>query len=82
MLYATSPITLHIIHYVVNSIAALDLNNFFLVDLGQSAVEVDIHLNGLGACEQKAILRYIFPQDHAFLDYASLELDEGIGPWK
>lgn len=82
MTNATSPITLHIIHNTVDTIPTLDLNYFFLTNLGVWTVKMEEYLNWLGSCEYDSIMRDIFPPYHAVSDDAGLKLNESVGSLK
>ncbi len=40
----TSPLTLHIIHYLINAIATLYLDNFFLINLHETTIKIYVNL--------------------------------------
>ncbi len=40
----TSPFTLHIIHYLVNAIATLYLDHFFLMNLHETTIKIYVNL--------------------------------------
>ena len=80
MTNATSPITLHIIHNVIDAIPTLDLNYFFETSMSVWAIEMKEYLNWLRSCEYYTIMREIFPPNHAVFDDTGLELNESVGP--
>ena len=80
MTNATSPITLHIIHNVIDAISTLDLNYFFETNMSVWTIGMKEHLNGLRSCEYHTIMREIFPPNHAVFDDTGLELNEIVGP--
>ena len=80
MTNATSPITFHIIHNVIDAISTLDLNYFFETSMSVWAIKMKKYLNWLRSCEYHPIMREIFPPNHAVFDDTGLELNESVGP--